>query len=398
LASASPPASRLDATMELNAGFPYTIVHASALAQQTLALLFPPTPMKGLITDLDDTFWNGLVGEVGPENVSWSLADGSQIHGLYQQQLRHLSEIGALLAIASKNEQSVVDEALRRKDLYVPASCFFPIRANWGPKSLSVEAILKAWNVGADSVVFVDDSPMELEEVQKAYPAMTCLQFSPKQPAVALETLERLRDLFGKPTVQREDALRLSSIRAQASFQDAKSGEIDGSFVRELHGRVSFDARKDARNTRVLELVNKTNQFNLNGVRISEGEWLRHLEDPASFAIGVEYEDKFGPLGTIGVLAGRRSGDQLEVTSWVLSCRAFSRKIEDHMLEFLFSGEGASCVRLAFCPTERNQPLRKYLEMFDLDPQEAGELRISKQRFQDLIKEVPLEVTVQSDV
>ena len=306
--------------------------------------------MKGLITDLDETFWAGIVGEVGAGAVSWSLADHTQVHGLYQQMLAHLAEMGVLLAIASKNELAVVEEALRRDDLLVPADSIFPIRANWGPKSESVAEILRAWNIGADSVVFVDDSAMELDEVQKAFPSMTCLQFLKKQPAKVMEVLEQLRDLFGKSSIQREDALRQASVRANASVQEAVRASPGSEFVRQLRGTVIFDCRKDPRNKRLLELINKTNQFNLNGVRLTEGQWLRHLEDQHARVIGVGYEDKFGPLGTIGVVCGRQVDGEFELTNWVLSCRAFSRQIEDHMLALLLTSRDMRPSGLRFIP------------------------------------------------
>jgi FkbH-like protein len=398
LARLSPEPSRLDVLMELRAGFPYTMTHASAVASQMVKLLFPPSPMKGLITDLDETFWSGIVGEVGAQGVTWSLAEHTSIHGLYQQMLGHLSEMGVLLAIASKNEMSVVEEALRRDDLLVPARCFFPVCANWGAKSASIAEILRAWNIGPESVVFVDDSAMELDEVRTAFPAMTCLQFSRKLPAKTIELLEQLRDLFGKPAIQREDALRQDSIRANAALQAAAGGAADGSpdgdFLRGLQGRLTFDCRKDPANKRLLELINKTNQFNLNGVRLSEGEWHKHLEDQSAMVAAVSYEDKFGPLGTIGVLSGRQVNDELEVTSWVLSCRAFSRKIEDHMLDHLFRRPGVAAVRLACRPTVRNQPLRNYLASLGLDIDAGIEPSLSREQFQNHLKDLPHQVTI----
>jgi FkbH-like protein len=396
LARISPEQSRLDVLMELKAGFPYTIAHASAVASQVVKLLFPPSPMKGLITDLDETFWSGIVGEVGVRGVSWSLAEHTAIHGLYQQMLGHLSEMGVLLAIASKNELAVVGEAFERDDLFVPARCFFPVYANWGPKSDSIAEILRTWNIGAESVVFVDDSAMEIDEVQTAFPAMRCLQFSKKHPAKTMELLEQLRDLFGKPAVHREDALRQASIRANVALQAAAGGSPSGEFLRGLQGRLTFDCQKDLSNKRLLELINKTNQFNLNGVRLSEGEWHKHLEDQSALVAAVSYEDKFGPLGTIGVLSGRQVNDELELTSWVLSCRAFSRKIEDHMLDYLFNQHGVAAVRLAFRSTVRNQPLRNYLASLGLDVDAVIALSLSREQFQNHIKDLPHQVRLQT--
>jgi FkbH-like protein len=386
----SPPSSRLNAASELKTGFPYSLEHASALAGQIVHAMFPPSPMKGLITDLDGTFWSGIVGEAGPAGVSWSLADHSQIHGIYQQLLRHFSEMGVLLAIASKNELTVVEEALRRKDLFVPAASFYPVRADWGPKSRHIEAILRTWNIGADSVVFVDDSPMELDEVRTAFPSMTCLQF-PMKPAEALALFEQLRDLFGKPVLQPEDALRQTSLKA--FHESAKTSDI-GEFVRSLQGKITFDLTANGSNNRLLELVNKTNQFNLNGIRLSEAEWLRHLADPAGFVAGVSYEDKFGPLGVIGVVAGKRAGETLEVSTWVMSCRAFSRSIEFHTLECLFASSGARSISLAFRPTERNQPLQEFLAALDVNEGEREIRILSRERFSAGTHELPHQVSL----
>jgi FkbH-like protein len=391
----SPEVSRRDPNMELAAGFPYSLGHASVLAHQLVQLLCPLSPMKGLITDLDDTMWSGIVGEVGAQAVTWSLSEHSQIHGLYQQELRHLSEIGVLLAIASKNEMPVVEEALRREDLYVPGTAFFPVKASWGPKSQAIAEILRVWNIGPESVVFVDDSPMELEEVRTAFPAMTCLHFPKRNSAKAIELFEQLRDLFGKPAVHPEDALRQSSIRAAEQIKEAGGQQPGSDFVRALQGKLTFDARKDGSNKRLLELINKTNQFNLNGVRINDGEWLRHLEDETGFAVGVAYEDRFGPLGVIGVMAGRQNEGVVEVTSWVLSCRAFSRRIEHHMIEYLFQRRGATAIRLAFKPTGRNGPFQEFLRSMGVENGAAGDLEQQALRKPD---DLPHEVrTLEND-
>jgi FkbH-like protein len=255
-----------------------------------------------------------------------------------------------------------------------------------------VGEILQGWNIGPESVVFVDDNPMELEEVQIAFPAMTCRRFPLRKHAQALKLFEELRDLFGKPEVQPEDALRTSSIRANALRNEAIEQSPGADFVRQLKGKLTIDARKDRSNKRLLELINKTNQFNLNGTRISEGDWQRHLDDASGFAVGVSYEDRFGPLGVIAVMAGRQEGEVAEVTSWVLSCRAFSRKIEQHMLDYLFQARGVTAVRLAFQPTERNGPMQEFLQSFGLDCHSNGELDLSKRQVLSVQNALPHEV------
>ncbi len=394
LADLSPSVSRADVFMELKAGFPYTLGHAAVVAEQMIQTLFPPLPMKGLITDLDHTLWAGIVGEVGMDRVSWSLEDHSQIHGLYQQLLSHFSEMGVLLAVASKNEQSVAEAALRRADLRVSGTKFYPVRADWGPKSRHIGEILRTWNIGAQNVVFVDESPLELEEARTAFPGLTTRQF-PKHPGKAVALFAELRDMFGKPSVGQEDALRQASIRAAAVFQQSADAPDSGNFVRGLEGLVTFDLKRNSANLRPLELVNKTNQFNLNGVRVTEGEWMRQVTDRSSFALQVNYEDKFGPLGMIGVLAGQQNGEQLEVTSWVLSCRAFSRKIEHHTLDFVFQHFSPAAITLRYQATERNQPLQQFLKSIGAEEAAVPETTLTREKFYSRVDDLPHKVRIQ---
>lgn len=392
LAALSPHATRHDARLELAAGFPYTSEHASALARGLLELAYPTAPKKGLITDLDDTLWAGIVGEVGADAVSWSQAEHSQLHGLYQLQLQQLADAGVLLGIASKNEKDVASAALGRGDLLIDPSAFYPVAVSWGPKSEAVAAILRAWNIGADAVVMVDDSPMELEEVARAHPGITCLQFSPKDPRRTLELLVQLRDLFGKPLTLEEDKLRAASIRSAALFEEQKTAGDLRSFLAGLNGTVTFDVRRDNDGGRLLELINKTNQFSLNGARLTDGEWLRFLRD-GHVAVGVSYVDRLGSLGTIGVAAGRvlddaGAGRVLELTHWVLSCRAFSRRIEDHTLRQLFQLTGCDAIRLMFRRTARNQPFVEFLARLGLEAAD-GALALRRMDLESTLGELP---------
>src|SRR6185503_8058158 len=166
LATVSPPANRLDVRSDLAYGFPYTMAHAEGLADLLATLALPPEPRKALVTDLDDTVWRGILGEVGVDGVAWDLDHGAQHHGLYQQRLRALAEEGILVGVASKNERALVDEAFARPDLVLTAEHLAGTEVHWTPKSESVTRLLQHWNIGAEAVVFVDDSAMELAEVK----------------------------------------------------------------------------------------------------------------------------------------------------------------------------------------------------------------------------------------
>lgn len=342
-----------------------------------------------MIVDLDDTLWSGIVGEVGVGGISWHQELHTQVHALLQQMLAQMAENGVLLAVASKNEPETVRQALARSDLLVSPDAFFPIIASWGPKSAAVNEILRVWNVGADSVVFLDDNPMELSEVQAAQPGVTGLRFNPKDPAAVWDVLLQLRDLFGKPAVFEEDRLRRDSIRASAALQDLEQRADSGGFLQTLAGRLTIDYRKDAADKRPLELINKTNQFNLNGIRITEGDWLAGLRDSNSIAAVVSYEDKFGSLGKIAVLLGRNGGLQIAVTSWVMSCRAFARRIEHHTLDSLFRLYGVDELLFDFRPTERNQPLQQFFQEIGASCRESGQLRLTRQKFLEARRGLP---------
>jgi FkbH-like protein len=373
--------TRLEVGLTLNAGFPYTLAHTDILARMLIHLLFPLPPRKGLITDLDDTLWLGILGEVGVENVSWSLEAHSQIYGLYQQYLAALADRGVLLGIASKNDPKLAEAALGRTDLLCAGSKFYPIECNWSAKSASIGRVLKAWNIGPSDVVFIDDNPMELAEVSNAFPKMTCLQFPGKDLPGFWKLLQQLRKLFGSRKIQEEDRLRTDSIRTGAVLQQEKESLSEDDFIQQLEGEITLDYSKSIENTRAFELINKTNQFNLNGRRMTEAEWIKRIQSPEDFLVTVSYRDKFGPLGRIAVLTGKRKGSALHIQAWVMSCRAFSRRIEHQVLAQLISEWSPKHIELDFLPTERNTPTQDFLKSIVESLSRAGTIVLSPEEF-----------------
>jgi FkbH-like protein len=381
-----PSEKAFDLKTEILTGFPYTLTHADALGEALARLIQPPAVKKGLITDLDDTLWNGLVGEEGPDGVHWDLSNHAGLHGLYQQLLGGLAAQGTLLAVASKNDPAVADRALSRPDLLLDKESMFPVEVGWHAKSESVGRILKTCNIGADSVVFVDDSPIELAEVKAVWPEIECRLFPKKDYGAANRLLRELRDLFGKSSVGAEDALRMESIRAAAQRAEdpAQSGVSADEFLAQAESVMEVEFNPPPEDARVLELVNKTNQFNLNGQRHTESEWRRDLDNPGAFVMVVSYKDKFGALGKIAVLKGARNNGHVDVSAWVMSCRAFSRRIEHRSLEILFERFGAGEVRFQFEPTPKNSPLREMFEGF-LDTPPTGDFALSRARFAERV-------------
>jgi FkbH-like protein len=360
-----------DLRSEIRSGFPYSTEYASALARACVEVLLPAPAKKGLITDLDDTLWRGLVGEVGPDAVTWDLDSGAQAHALYQQLLASLSRRGVLVGIASKNDPEVVEKALQRADLHLSGDMIYPIKVSWGPKSVAVQEVLEAWNIAASDAVFVDDSPMELAEVEARHPDITGVLFPATDPNAVAETLRQLASLLWREHVGAEDSLRLASLRSAEKVEEARRDAGDErAFLQDLAGRVTIRAGRSWEEPRALELVNKTNQFNLNGRRFDEGQWRTLCTRPGAFVWTISYEDRFGPLGVISVLAGVRTEGEVQVDTWVLSCRAFSRGIEHHVLSLL--SEDVDRVLFDFAPTERNGVTRGFLEQVASSHDGAG--------------------------
>jgi FkbH-like protein len=373
LAQLSPRHQRLDVKTLNQAGFPYRLPHTDVLAGLLAQLLQPPAPLKGIITDLDDTLWAGILGEVGVSGVAWDLDHHAAQHGAYQQMLQSLADSGVLVAVASKNDPGLVRSALERPDMLLRADSVFPIEAHWSPKSESVSRILRAWNVAADSVAFIDDSAMELAEVHNAHPTMQCRRFL-EDPNQVAELVSELGDLFGKPFDSEEDSLRLKSLRAAAELHSGNGGvESLQQVLASADGVLTIVPLRDPPDPRALELVNKTNQFNLNGRRFNEAEWMQYLRSPDHWVWLASYSDRFGPLGKISVLAGRFTADrELDLDTWVLSCRAFGRRIEYAMLDALFERHAARRIHMRFQATERNSPIQELLSGLTGAAPEAG--------------------------
>jgi FkbH-like protein len=222
---------------------------------------------------------------------------------------------------------------------------------------------------------------MELAEVQAAFPALECVQFKPRDEADVYRLLQHLRDRFGKDTLGPEDALRRDSLRAGEAFRTSRgTGAIPDSFLQDAAATLTLQFVGAHPDPRALELVNKTNQFNLNGRRCTEGAWLSYVQDPGTILMEGSYKDKFGPLGKIAVLAGRVRGATFVVETWVMSCRAFARRIEHHCLEALFARLGVATVEFAFAPTARNGPIQDALAALLGQPPAPG-ARLSHAEF-----------------
>lgn len=347
-------------------GFPYSMDFASELGEKLAALTVGKGPLKGIILDLDNTLWKGILGDDGPDGVFWDLDhDGSHGFGVFQAFVQSLADTGILVAVASKNNPSLVEEIFKtRKDLLLKRDSVFPLLANWNRKSQSVNEILQTWNIASDSVVFVDDSPLEVEEVRSRFPDMKSFVFPADKPDEVLNLILIFRDLYAKERITQEDAIRLESLKQRDTVVRAQESGGEGyeDLLKENNSKVTFLSISSKGDDRAFELLNKTNQFNMNGKRLTDRDWKDILEDPACFALAVSYEDRFGPLGKIAVMTGKIDGKRAFISSWVMSCRAFGRRIEHSLLRYVFGKYDLSSIELDYVKTERNGPFEDFIK------------------------------------
>jgi len=300
--------------------------------------------MKGLITDLDNTLWGGEAGE----QPSYSL-DTTGMYSQYQSFLKRLHLEGILLGIASRNNHNrIVQVFEHNKHHFLPLD-YFTLRPSWGPKYKTITEILNTWNILASDVVFVDDNPFEIAQVESVHNINTIL-FDPND---FWGVIEKLRKYFPKKEkILYEDTIRASSIERGVEFErEKKEFDNEDKFYDNLdqHITVSYDVRFCERS---FELANKTNQFNMDGKRYTWKEW--NTLEGISFSLS--YSDKFGDLGKILVCRIDSSGT---IRTFCMSCRAIGRRIEYFALHLAFVM--FDYIKFPYIATFSNAPFYKFM-------------------------------------
>lgn len=331
-----------------------------------------PAPKKVIVTDLDFTFWHGVLGEVGPDCVGHGPQGSGYIHFLYQSYLKKLKNAGILLCISSKNDLDLVETAFKQNDFVISFDEFVSIKASYGSKSAEIEKLSHEINIGLSDFVFIDDNPIEIEEVKVSLPSVSSIQF-PKDATGLSEIFDRLQKLFPLHGVTSEDANRTALYKkmSQSSISSNKGGDIT-KFLESLRMEIEVSERNIDNFERAIQLINKTNQFNLNGIRRSADEVNAILKDDGKlFTAGLK--DKNGDHGEVlAILIDKNH----KVVSFVMSCRVFQRQAEVifilMILKFIVSE-----VIMSYEATDRNEPVKLFLSKFFEDVQ-SGEYTFNK--------------------
>jgi len=354
----------------LSSGCPLTPSGSEALAQAFVAATIRGTERKKvLVTDLDGTLWKGIIGEVGHEGIQHRAEGMGHAYHLYQKFLKKLASEGVLLAFCSKNNEADVVPIFDALEMTLRLDDFAAYRCNWETKSQNIRSIVEEFNVGIDTVVFVDDNPAELAEVRAQLPAVTVFDV-PQTGDDWLRLFHDLQQLFytwGVSVEDRERTVSFSRARARRAFAETSATASvpgDATDLRHLrHFELRLTLDTDAFPApRSLELINKTNQFNLSGERIAVADWIEMSQRPTAFCWSGRLEDRFGDFGAIAVVVGdRRPHGELFVRQFVLSCRAFARGVEQTILTALVRRFSCRVVRGVFRETAQNRPVHRFL-------------------------------------
>lgn len=316
-------------------------------------------PRKVLCTDLDNTLWGGVLGEEGVEGiVTGSTYPGTSYFG-YQQFLKQLSSRGILLAAVSKNDEAGVREAFKARsaDLALSLDDFAALKINWNEKVQSLGELARELSLGLDSFVLVDDNPVECEAVRQRLPEVAVIEAPVDEPWRLVEMLAE-QTFFDALRVTEDDRNRLTEYKAQAQRAELElvAGGRD-EFLASLGIVCTFESALEAPLSRAVQLLAKTNQFNVTTRRHSAAEVEEFASAAGGQAVVVRVRDRFGDAGVVGLALARKEGESCWIDSFLLSCRVIGRGIETALLAHIAEGaarRGATRLVGEFIPTKKN--------------------------------------------
>ena len=330
--------------------FPYSSTGLASIVEEYAAILrehYRPR-RKVIVVDADNTLWGGVIGEVGPKGIGVSDEYPHVLHKIFQLQLKHLKDSGFLIAAVTKNNDSDFREAFSAVPMPLAFDDFVSYRANWNEKSENLLSLVDELNVGLDSVIFIDDSPFEVEEVVARAPGVEGHVFQNDNFEAATSLLPSLGSLRS-PSLTDEDRAKTGQYRAEAERARAQSaaGSLED-YLASLEIELAVGHNLVVHIPRIAQLTNKTNQFNLTTRRYTEAEIREFMGRGDVFDFRLV--DKFGDMGIIGVVIVVDG----VLDTFLLSCRVLGRKVESEILRLVTKKCGGIGLTAEYIPTAKN--------------------------------------------
>jgi FkbH-like protein len=320
-----------------------------------------------LILDLDNTVWGGVIGDDGVEGIKIAQGDAAgEAHLSVQQMALRLRERGIVLAVCSKNTDEVARAPFRtHPEMLLKEDSFAVFQANWNDKATNIKAIAEELSLGLESMVFLDDNPMERDIVRQMLPQVAVPEL-PEDPAWYARLLAA-GGYFEATTYSNEDRDRAEMYQSNARrvALQKQAGDVDA-YLASLQMEIVFAPFDRTGRARISQLINKSNQFNLTTNRYTEADVGAAEDDPAVFTLQVRLIDSFGDNGMISVIICRPGASEAwDIDTWLMSCRVLGRKVEQMVLrEILLHARAHGISRLigTYRPTERNALVRDHYE------------------------------------
>lgn len=320
---------------------------------------------KCLVLDLDNTLWGGVIGDDGLDGIV--LGQGSPMGEGFvalQDYVLELSSRGVILAVCSKNDESNAMEPFEKHpEMVLNRNHLAAFRANWHDKPSNLRAIAAELNIGLDALVFLDDNPFERNLVREELP-MVAVPEVPDEPG---EIPRILADAgyFEGLAITEEDRERTAQYLGNKAREAQRTAASDlNSYLAGLQMNMIWRPIDRIGLQRVVQLVNKTNQFNLTTRRYSESDVIGIISEPGTLALQLRLLDRFGDNGIIAVTIGRmQSNSDFLIDTWLMSCRVLGRQVEIATLNLLAAQArrlGAKRLIGEYVPTQKNSMVREH--------------------------------------
>ena len=324
---------------------------------------------KVAVVDADNTLWGGIVGEDGADGVDLAEQGPGMSYRAFQRYLLDLRRAGTVIAVASKNNEADALEVFSRREMVLSVDDLAAWRINWSPKSSNIAEMADELNLGTSSMVFIDDSAMERAEVSANVEGVTVLQM-PEDPAGWFDAIGRSGALDRLPPTN-SDLARAESYAQETQRVQARQATDLGSFLESLQLCVAVFEPSNNDVPRLAQLVAKTNQFTLGGYRHTEAEIVAMASSNDVALRLVHAKDNFGDYGIIGALIiSERSSSESVLDTFVLSCRAMGRGVEDAMMAAALTLANHN-LRVCLVETAKNRPMRAWIRGLGVEPGES---------------------------
>ncbi len=320
---------------------------------------------KCLVLDLDNTVWGGVIGDDGLEGIA--LGQGSPLGEAYtafQEYVRELSRRGVILAVCSKNDEANALEPFEKHpDMVLKRGDIASFVANWSNKADNIRAIAQELNIGLDALCFIDDNPFERNLVRQELPMVAVPEVSddPTGYPTALSDAGYFEGL----AVTEEDRERTSQYQGNKARDALKAAVTDlPSYLRGLEMELVWKRFDRIGLQRIVQLINKSNQFNLTTRRYTDEDIVAVMADPDAFGLQLRLTDRFGDNGIIAIIIGRlQDNKDLQIDTWLMSCRVLGRQVEPTTLNLIAQEAaklGARRLVGDYIPTKKNAMVKDH--------------------------------------